>query len=271
MVLVDTHCHLDFNAFDSDRLDILNRAQQAGLKWIVNPGIDIDNCHTILRLSDQHSELYAAVGIHPNSALTWNEHSLRILRELAQHPKVVAIGEIGLDFYRDRSPKELQRTIFREQLGLAGGLGLPVIVHSRSAELETMDIMSEWITQRANRSSPPGVLHSYGGDEATAQRAISLDLFIGITGAVTFKNAIPLQLMATALPLAKILVETDAPFMAPHPHRGKRNEPAYVRLVAEKVAVVKALSIEETAKAIFANAAKLFKLNHVNTPGTRHI
>jgi len=258
MVLVDTHCHLDFNAFDSERFDVLNRAQQAGLKWIVNPGIEIDSCQTILHLSEQHSELYAAVGIHPNSALTWNEHSLGILRELAQHPKVVAIGEIGLDFYRDQSPKELQLTIFREQLGLAGELGLPVIVHSRRAEPETVDIISEWISQNVNKLSAPGVLHSYGGDEATAQRAILLGFFIGITGAVTFKNTIPLQQMATALDLTNILVETDAPFMTPHPHRGMRNEPAYVRLVAERIASLKKQPFERVAEITSTNAERLF-------------
>jgi TatD DNase family protein len=259
MPLVDTHCHLDFNLFDSDRLEILNRAHQAGLKRIINPGIDVENSRTILHLSDQHPELFAAVGVHPNSALTWNEQTLRILRELAQHPKVVAIGEIGLDFYRDRAPKEIQLQIFRTQLGLADELGLPVIIHSRRAETETVDILTEWLTQRVDRSSPPGVLHSYGGDEVTAYRAIHLGFHIGFTGVVTFKNAISLQKLAAEIPLSSILVETDAPFLTPHPHRGKRNEPAYVRLVAEKIASLKNLAFEVVSDSTTANAEQLFK------------
>jgi TatD DNase family protein len=258
MALVDTHCHLDFNAFDSDRMEVLQRAQQAGLEKIVNPGIDIDNCQAIIRLCEEHSELYAAVGIHPNSALTWNQQTLSSLRELAHHPKVVAIGEIGLDFYRDRASKDVQVRVFREQLELAGEMGLPVIVHSRQAEPETIDILTEWVTQRTNASSLAGVLHSYGGDEATAQRAITLNLLLGITGPVTFRNATQLQRLLVNLPLTSILVETDAPFLTPHPHRGERNEPAYVRLVAEKIAGLKNQPIEQITNITTANAKRLF-------------
>jgi TatD DNase family protein len=259
MALVDTHCHLDFNSFDADRLDVLQRAQQAGLMRIVNPGIDRDNCQAILLLCETYSELFAAVGVHPSSALTWNQQTLGNLRLLAQHPKVVAIGEIGLDLYRDRAPKELQLRIFREQLELAGELGLPVIVHSRQAESEAVDILSEWVTQRTNGSSPPGVLHSYTGDEPTAQRAIAIGFFIGITGPITFKNAIQLQRMVIALPLTSLLVETDAPFLTPHPHRGERNEPAYVHLVAEKIAELKNRPLEQVSDITTANAERLFQ------------
>jgi TatD DNase family protein len=259
MALVDTHCHLDFNAFDRDRLDVLQRAQQAGLKRIVNPGVDRDNCQAILRLCETHLELFAAVGVHPSSALTWNPQTLSGLRTLTQHPKVVAIGEIGLDFYRDRAPKDLQLHVFREQLELAGELGLPVIVHSRQAESEAMDILSEWVTQRVNGSSPPGVLHSFTGDESTAQRAIAMGFYIGITGSVTFRNAIQLQRMVVALPLTSLLVETDAPFLTPHPHRGERNEPAYVHLVAEKIAELKNQPMERVSDITTANAERLFQ------------
>jgi TatD DNase family protein len=259
MALVDTHCHLDFNAFDRDRLDVLQRAQQAGLKRIVNPGVDRDNCQAILRLCDTHLELFTGVGVHPSSALTWNPQTLGGLRTLTQHPKVVAIGEIGLDFYRDRAPKDLQLRVFREQLELAGELGLPVIVHSRQAESEALDILSEWVTQRVNGSSPPGVLHSFTGDESTAQRAIAMGFYIGITGSVTFRNAIQLQRMVVALPLTSLLVETDAPFLTPHPHRGERNEPAYVHLVAEKIAELKNQPMERVSDITTANAERLFQ------------
>jgi TatD DNase family protein len=259
MTLVDSHCHLDFTAFDNDRAEVLQRAQQAGITRIVNPGVDLENSRTILRFCDQHLELFAAVGVHPNSALKWDEQTISSLRELAHHPKVVAIGEIGLDFYRDRAPKEIQVHVFREQLGLAAELGLPVIVHSRQAESETLDILSEWIAQRTDSSSPPGVLHSYAGDVSIAQRAISLGFYIGITGPVTYRNATQLQQMVTALPVSGLLVETDAPFLPPHPHRGRRNEPSYVRLVAEKIAILKNQPVERVSEITTANAERLFQ------------
>ncbi len=259
MALIDTHCHLDFNAFDSDRLEVLSRANQAGLKRIINPGVDLENSQTVLRLCVAHSEVYAAVGVHPNSALTWGRQSLDQLRQLAEHPKVVAIGEIGLDFYRDRAPKDLQIRIFREQLELAGEMGLPVIVHSRQAESVTLDILSGWIAQRTNNKSAPGVLHSYGGDEPTAQRALGLGLLIGITGPVTFRNATLLQQLVSRLPLTSLLVETDAPFLTPHPHRGERNEPAYIRYIAEKIAVLKEQTFDLIVENTTANAERLFQ------------
>lgn len=259
MALIDTHCHLDFNAFDSDRMEVLARAHQAGLKRIINPGVDLENSQTLLGLCDTHSEVFAAVGVHPNSALTWSQQSLDQLRQLAQHPKVVAIGEIGLDFYRDRAPKDLQIRIFREQLELADDIGLPVIVHSRQAESETLDILSGWIAQRKNKTSAPGVLHSYGGDEPTAQRALGMGLLIGITGPVTFRNAILLQQLVSRLPLTNLLVETDAPFLTPHPHRGERNEPSYVRYIAEKIAVLKEQTFDLIMENTTANAERLFQ------------
>jgi TatD DNase family protein len=259
MALIDTHCHLDFNAFDHDRLEVLLRAQQAGLKRIVNPGIDVENCQTIVGLCKSYSELFCAVGVHPNSALTWNQHTHSDLHLLAQDPKVVAIGEIGLDFYRNRAPKELQLRIFREQLELADELGLPVIVHSRQAESEVVDILSQWVSHRLNGSSPPGVLHSYSGDEPIAQQAIRKGFYIGITGPVTFRNAVQLQHLVIALPLTSLLIETDAPFLTPHPHRGKRNEPVFVRLVAEKISELKNQPLERVSEITTANAERLFQ------------
>jgi TatD DNase family protein len=263
MALVDTHCHLDLDVFTNDRLDVLLRAQQAGLKRILNPGIDLDNCQAILQLCEKHIELFAAVGIHPNSAGTWNRHTLGELRKLAQHPKVVAIGEIGLDFYRDLAPKETQIRVFREQLELAGELKLPVVVHSRQAESVLVDMLSDWTTQCAYGSSPPGVLHSYSGDEPTAERAIRLNFYIGITGPVTFRNAITLQQMVETLPITRLLIETDAPFLTPYPHRGERNEPAYVRYTAEKIAGLKNLTLEQVSDITEKNAEILFQWSKV--------
>jgi TatD DNase family protein len=258
MGLVDTHCHLDFETFNDDRDEVLQRAHQAGIIKIVNPGIDIENCQAIMRLCEIYTEIHTAVGVHPNSALTWTQETLGTLRNFACQPKVVAIGEIGLDFYRNRAPKELQRRIFCEQLSLASELGLPVIVHSRLAEIEVLDILSGWVVNRGNTSTPPGVLHSFGGDETIAYRAISMGLLIGITGPVTFKNAVQLQNLVIELPLSSLLIETDAPFLTPHPYRGKRNEPAYVRLVAEKIAMLKGKPVDQIIEDTTVNAARLF-------------
>jgi TatD DNase family protein len=259
MTLIDTHCHLDFDVFNCDRTDVLFRAQQAGLIRIVNPGVDLDNSLAILHLCDSHTEVFAAVGIHPTSALTWTQETRSTLRELAQHPKVVAIGEIGLDFYHQHAPKDVQKRIFREQLDLAGELALPVIMHSRQAEIETFEICALWATKRSPNSSPPGVFHSYAGDEITAQKAITSGFYIGITGPITYKNAAWLQRLVTLLPTSSLVIETDSPFLTPHPHRGDRNEPAFVRLVAEKIASLKNQTLEHISEITTANAKQLFQ------------
>lgn len=263
MDLVDTHCHLDFDTFDRDRENVLIQAWQTGLKRIVNPGIDIHNCRTILSLCDTYPGLFAAVGVHPNSAISWDQHTLSSLRELTCHSKVVAIGEIGLDFYRDQAPIDIQVRIFHEQLALADELGLPVIVHSRQAELKTLEILSEWIAHRKSKTLPVGVLHSYSGNESLAQHAISLGFFIGFTGAVTFRNARQIQNLAATLPLTSLLVETDAPFLTPHPHRGERNEPAFVYLVVEQIAKLHNKSLEYVAEITTANAEQLFQWSKI--------
>lgn len=259
MTLIDTHCHLDFDAFDDDRTEVIERTQQAGISKIINPGIDLATSSEIIRLSETNPKIFAAVGIHPNSALTWEKETKNELQQLARHPKVIAIGEIGLDFYRDRAPKDLQISILKEQLDIANELKLPVILHSRHAETEILDIMDNWIAEHRPVSSAPGVLHSYGGDEQTAHRAINMGFYIGITGPVTFRNAEQLQHIVTKLPLKNLLIETDAPFLAPHPYRGKRNEPAYVRLVAEKIAMLKNQPLERIIEQTTANAKRLFQ------------
>lgn len=266
--ITDTHCHLDFNAFDGDRADVLERAQEAGLDRILNPGIDLASSKKALKLAESHDIVYAAVGVHPNDALTFDSSTLKELRSLVGSPgkainrKVAAIGEIGLDYYRDRAPRDLQRQLFRQQLDLAADLGLPVVVHNRQASDDILNMLGEWQAQLSDAGSPlvqrPGVLHSYSDDVDTALKAISLKFYIGFTGPVTFKKAIDLQDVAARLPLTHILVETDAPFLTPHPYRGQRNEPAYVRQVIDKIAVIRNLPFSEVAEATSANARRLF-------------
>jgi TatD DNase family protein len=262
LALTDTHCHLDFEAFDLDREQVIQRARAAGLSHILNPGIDLDTSRQALRLAEQYAEVYVAVGVHPNSATCWDDTTYAALRSLAEHPRVVAIGEIGLDYYRDHAPRDLQRSVLRRQLVLAGETGLPVILHNRDASDDLLDILAEWRSELETNNSPlatnPGVLHSFSGSLETARQALDLGFQIGITGPVTFKNAAGLQDVVKSIPTGRLLVETDAPFLTPHPLRGKRNEPAYVALTAEKIAVLHGLAAEELARITTANAGRLF-------------
>jgi TatD DNase family protein len=260
--LVDTHCHLDFNTFDDDRGAVLARARQAGVRRILNPGIDIASSRAAIRLAEQHEEVYAACGVHPNDGKSWKAESLKQLRSLAGQAKVKAIGEIGLDYYRDRTPRQEQKRIFQEQLDLAAELGLPVVIHCRQAAEDVLTMLATWRDALLAAGSPlvdrPGVLHSFSEDDASAQRALSLGFYIGFTGPVTFQNAGELCQVAARLPLERTLVETDAPFLTPHPHRGKRNEPAHVRWVSEKIAEIHHLPAEQAAEQIYLNSCQLF-------------
>jgi len=262
-VFVDTHCHLDFNSFDADRQQVVARAREADLGRILNPGIDLTSSQSAINLADSFPEVYAAVGVHPNEAFTWRAETVSRLKEMALHPKVVAIGETGLDYYRDRVAKDVQRQVFREQLDLAAEVGKPVIIHNREASEDVLEILMEWHAALIVSGSPlaghPGVLHSYSGEVQSALQAMALNFYIGISGPVTFQNARDLQRVVAVLPLNNILIETDAPFLTPHPHRGKRNEPANVHLVAEKIADLHEETLPAVASITTANAAWLFQ------------
>jgi TatD DNase family protein len=261
--LTDTHCHLNLNIFREDLSEILDRAQERGVSRILVPGIDLETSRLAVELSEKYPQLFAAVGIHPGDASGWQANSRMELRQLAQHPKVMAIGEIGLDYYRDRSPRQIQQEAFNEQLSLAAELELPVVIHNREALGDLWDALSSWQEQLVRDGSPlasrPGVLHSYDGNLESAQRFIEKGFFIGISGPVTFKNAQERQQVAAGLPVARLLIETDAPFLTPHPYRGRRNEPAYVAYVAEKISVLHQQPPEAIARATSDNAAQLFK------------
>lgn len=262
MQFTDTHCHLNFTSFDDDRLQVIERARQAGVLHILNPGIDLESSLAAVQLSEQFRELYSAVGVHPNEGGAWTNNALKVLRELAVHPGVVAIGEIGLDYYRDRAPRKVQQAVFREQLELAGELGLPVVIHNRQAGEDLIRILEEWCQDlakvRSGLAERPGVLHSFSEDLAFARKAIELKFRIGITGPVTFKNAASLHALVAGISLEWLLIETDAPFLTPHPHRGQRNEPVHVRLIADKIAAVREQAVEVVAAATSQNAARLF-------------
>ena len=286
MNLTDTHCHLDLENFDLDRPEVLERAAQAGVGHILIPGLNLLSSRSAVKLAESFPRLYAAIGIHPTEAATWTDSSPDELSSLAsgsfgafgasESPdmpgpsKVKAVGEIGLDYYWSSTTRVLQTAILRLQLDLASRLGLPVILHMREGgdkisgqcAGDLLQILEVWIAglrlARNHLAERPGVLHSFSGSLETAHRALALGFYIGVTGSVTYGNAHTRQEIVSALPLDHILLETDAPFQTPHPHRGERNEPSYVRLIADKIALLHSRTIEEVASITSRNARKLF-------------
>jgi TatD DNase family protein len=255
--LTDTHCHLDFNDFEKDRAAVLARAWEAGLEHILIPGIDLASSRVALALAESHPRLFAAIGVHPSSAATWDGRTLESLEALAAHPKVVAIGEIGLDYYRDRAPRPLQRQVFEAQLDLARRLHLPVVVHTRNASEASRGCTADSLQMLAE-AAVMGVLHSFSGNQAEAEAALALGLALGFTGPITFKTAEALRQVAASVPLDRLLIETDSPFLTPHPRRGQRNEPAFVRYVAEKLAEIHNQPPPVVAEQTTVNARRLF-------------
>ena len=261
-MLIDTHCHLDFNAFDQDRDEVLNRARQAGVDVLINPGVDIASSQAAVRQAEVCPGILAAVGIHPNESGAWDDSSRVQLTNLARHPNVVAMGEIGLDYYHQQIDHETQKKVLRHQLDLAAELSLPVIIHNRQSNDDLYGILSDWCAHlndiQSSLAKKPGVLHSFEGDIHIAEEFIKLNFWVGVGGPVTFKNAHDRQALVAGLPLDRILLETDAPFLTPQPFRGRRNEPANIRIIAEHVAGLKAVSFDEVAVATTQNAAYLF-------------
>jgi TatD DNase family protein len=261
-VLIDTHCHLDFNAFDQDRNEVLSRARQSGVEALINPGVDIESSRAAIRNAEVYAGVFAAVGIHPTECAAWDDNAWDQLVDLAGKSNVVAIGEIGLDYHHQQVGPETQKMVLLRQLDLAANLSLPVIIHNRKSSDDLYVILSNWCSDLIRTHSPlakrPGVLHSFEGDFATAEEFIKLNFLIGIGGPVTFKNARARQDLAAGLPLDRILLETDAPFLAPMPFRGRRNEPANIRLIAEHIADLKAVPFEDLAVTTTQNAAYLF-------------
>ncbi len=249
-LLCDSHAHLDFEQFDSDRDDVIARAFDAGVARIVNVGVDIKSSKRSIRLAESDVRIWAAVGVHPHEVSKAPNRWLETLAKLASHPKVVAVGEIGLDFYRDISPREAQERAFAEQIRLAKSLDLPIIVHIRNAHARAKEILEREGYRR-------GVLHAFSGDEAFLKWALEKGFYVGFGGPITFKNYRKHHIVAQT-PLSRLLVETDCPYLSPHPYRGRRNEPARVVLVAQKVAEVHGCGIEAVARATTENASKLF-------------
>lgn len=253
--LIDTHAHLDHEWFDQDRADVVRRAQEEGVGVIITIGADLPSSEAAVRLAETYPGVYAAVGIHPHDAKTANEAAYARLKELAAHPKVVAIGEIGLDYYYDYSPRDVQRDVFIRQLALARETGLPFVVHNRDASDDVMAVLREY------GQGMPGLLHSFAGSPAMAEECVAMGYYISVGGMMTFKNADAVREAVAVVPLERILLETDAPYLAPVPLRGRRNEPAYVRHVAEFLAKERGLTPQEVARVTTANARRFFRLD----------
>lgn len=255
-MLFDTHTHINADDFKEDLGEVIERAKEAGVNQMLVVGFDRQTIEDAMKLINTYDFLYGAVGWHPVDAIDMTEEDLTWLEELAAHPKIVALGEMGLDYHWDKSPKEVQADVFRKQIRLAKRLELPIIIHNREA---TEDILNILIDEKAETVG--GIMHCFSSDLDTAKKCMEMNFYISFGGPVTFKNASLPKEVAKEIPLDRLLVETDCPFLSPHPFRGKRNEPARVRLVAEKIAELKGLSLEELARVTTNNAKQLFRLN----------
>lgn len=256
MKLFDTHAHLDAETFADDREQVLERAKLAGVSHIINVGFNRETIPTTIALAERYDWIYAAVGWHPQDAKDMLPGDLEWLATLLQHPKVMALGEIGLDYYWDTSPKEVQNRIFCEQIELARTVGKPLIIHNRDAHQDVVD------TLRAQHARDVGgVMHCFSGSWEIARQCLDLNFYISLGGPVTFKNAKTPKEVAAHVPLDRLLIETDAPYLAPHPHRGKRNESAYVHLVAQAIAEIRGMDYAEILHITHENACRLFSIH----------
>jgi TatD DNase family protein len=281
-MLTDTHCHLDYSKFDEDREAVLQRASEAGIVRMLIPALDYESSLAAIQLADSHPSIFAAVGFHPTDLDKWNAGSLEKLQILLLHPpppstagrgsKIVAIGEIGLDYYWVKEPEKRaqQRQVLKQQLRLAQEVNKPSIIHMREendawfgqASVDLLEILTDWHATLRAQNHPlaerPGVLHSFNGNLDTAQKALAQNFYIGVTGPVTYKNAEEKRQIIRQLPLESLLIETDAPFLTPVPHRGKRNEPAFVVHIADKIAEIHNTTREQVAHVTSQNANRLF-------------
>jgi TatD DNase family protein len=258
-LLIDSHAHIDLPEFNKDRDQVMARARERGVEAVINVGLDAGSSRRALAMVRKYDNVFMAVGCHPHEAAKMREGDLKSLAELSQDSRVVAIGEIGLDFYRNLSPRESQLEVFKKQLDLAVELKLPVVIHCRQAHKEVYDILSAWV-EATPGDKGRGVIHCFSGDIEMARRYIGLGFYISLAGSVTYPSAGELVGVAREVPLDRLLLETDCPFLAPQAHRGKRNEPAYIALTAEKVAGVRGSAIGAVAQAAARNAIELFRL-----------
>lgn len=255
--MIDSHAHLDEERFDEDRDELIKSLKENAISYVINPSSDMETSRRVVKLSNRYDNIFAAVGIHPHDAEGFKEEDLDELRELSKDERVVAIGEIGLDYYYDNSPREIQKEVFKKQLELAYELDLPVIIHTRDAMGDTYDILKEF------EGRVRGVMHCYTGSIEMAEKFMKLGFYISIAGPVTFKNAVNVREMAKQIPIERLLIETDSPYLAPVPNRGKRNDPTNVRYVADMLANLKEIQIDKIIEHSRENTVELFSLKGV--------
>lgn len=254
MHLIDTHAHLYFDQYQSDRDRVIRRAEEAEVRTIINIGIDLSSSQAAVDLACAHKGLYATAGVHPHDSADADEGGMESLKQLLKHPKVVAIGEVGLDYYRDLSPRRTQRALFRRFLEWSMETGAPLVIHTREADEDMLAIL-----RNCGRRDWKGVFHCFSGDLRMAEKVMEMGFCISFTGTVTFNKARAAELVKQ-IPLDRLLLETDSPFMAPVPHRGKRNEPAYLNHIASRIAQLRDLPVRRVAETTTANAVRLFGL-----------
>lgn len=255
-MLFDSHAHLDSKKFGSDRDKVIKRAFESGVSYIMNPGADYESSINAVKLAESYERIYAAVGVHPHEADSMDDMMLSLIKAMARKTKVKAIGEIGLDYHYDFSPRDVQKFWFRKQLQLAKELKMPVIIHDREANQDVLDMLKE-----ENQFETGVLMHCYSGSAELAKQYIKLGAYLSIAGPVTFKNARKTVEVVEAVPLDRLMIETDSPYLTPHPYRGKRNESSYVKYVCEKIADIKGLSYEEVALQTAENAKKYFNID----------
>ncbi|HBU13139.1 MAG TPA: hydrolase TatD [Clostridiales bacterium] len=255
MCYFDTHAHLLDEKFDGDRDELILSLPGKGVGFFTECASDMETAAHAVTLAQKYPMAYAAVGVHPHSAAEWEERDYQKLAELARQEKVVAIGEIGLDYHYDFSPRDVQKAVFARQMELAGEAGLPVVVHSREATQDVLAILRAY-------PAVTGVLHSFSGSVETMREVLEMGYYISLSGVVTFKNAKKAAEAAAAVPPDKLLIETDSPYMTPAPHRGKRNDPSYVQYTAQKIAEIRGMELEELRKVTTENAKAFFRISH---------
>lgn len=251
--MIDSHAHLNDPRFASDVAEVVQRAQASGVKGIINVGYDLESSRQAVQLAEEFPSLYAVIGVHPHDAKTWTDEIEEELRKLSAHRKVVAIGETGLDYHYDNSPRDVQQEVFRKQLALAQELGLPAVIHSREAAQDTLEIIKEFPDVRC-------VLHCYSGSWEMAKEYLKMGHYFSAAGPITFKNAHKLRGVIGQIPLNHMFLETDCPYLTPVPHRGKRNEPAYLGLIAEQLAELHSTTAAEVAQITEENTRRFFRI-----------
>jgi TatD DNase family protein len=255
-MLFDTHAHLNAEQYNEDLDEVIARAQKEGVTHMVVVGFDQPTIEKAMELAEGYDFIYACVGWHPVDAIDMTDEDLRWIEELSAHPKVVALGEMGLDYHWDKSPKEIQKEVFRKQIRLAKKVNLPIVIHNREATADIMEILREEHAEEVG-----GIMHCFSGSPEVAKECVKMNFYISLGGPVTFKNAKKPKEVAAEIPLEKLLIETDCPYLAPHPYRGQRNEPGYVKLVAEQIAEIKGIPFDEVAEVTSQNAKKVFDIN----------